>query len=83
MIIKTYVRYIVKEYLLIFLNVTMVFYSLIFILNIFEELSFFKNVDTNFLFPIFLTFLNVPSILYDIFPFIFLISTQFYFIKIF
>jgi len=61
----------------------MVFYSLIFILNIFEELSFFKNVDTNFLFPIFLTFLNVPSILYDIFPFIFLISTQFYFIKIF
>ena len=83
MIIKTYVRYIVKEYLLIFLNVTMVFYSLIFILNIFEELSFFKNVDTNFLFPIFLTFLNVPSILYDIFPFIFLISTQFYFIKVF
>jgi lipopolysaccharide export system permease protein len=61
----------------------MVFYSLIFILNIFEELSFFKNIDTNFLFPIFLTFLNVPSILYDIFPFIFLISTQFYFIKVF
>ena len=83
MIIKTYVRYIVKEYLLILLNITMVFYSLIFILNIFEELSFFKNVDTNFLFPIFLTFLNVPSILYDIFPFIFLISTQFYFIKVF
>ena len=83
MIIKTYVRYIVKEYLLILLNITMVFYSLIFILNIFEELSFFKNIDTNFLFPIFLTFLNVPSILYDIFPFIFLISTQFYFIKIF
>ena len=83
MIIKTYVRYIVKEYLLIFLNVTMVFYSLIFILNIFKKLSFFKNVDTNFLFPIFLTFLNVPSILYDIFPFIFLISTQFYFIKVF
>ena len=83
MIIKTYVRYIVKEYLLILLNITMVFYSLIFILNIFEELSFFKNIDTNFLFPIFLTFLNVPSILYDIFPFIFLISTQFYFIKVF
>ena len=83
MFIRTYTRYIIKEYFSVLLNVTMVFYSLIFILNIFEELSFFKDIDSNFLFPFVLTFLNSPSILYDIFPFIFLISTQFYFIKIF
>ena len=83
MIIKTYTKYIIKEYFFVLLNVTVVFYSLIFILNIFEELSFFKDIDASFLFPIALTLLNSPSILYDIFPFIFLISTQFYFIKIF
>ena len=30
-----------------------------------------------------LTFLNVPSILYEIFPFIFLISTQMFFVNLF
>jgi len=43
----------------------------------------FKNIETSFLYPLLLTFLNAPSILYDIFPFIFLISTQFFFIQIF
>ena len=32
--------------------------------------------------PIFLTFLNIPSLIFEIFPFIFLITTQFFFIKL-
>ena len=32
--------------------------------------------------PIFLTFLNIPSIIFEIFPFIFLITSQFAFIKL-
>ena len=83
MIFKTYVRYISKEYFETFLKISFVFYALICTLNIFEELSFFKNIEVNFLYPMLLTFLNSPSILYDIFPFIFLISTQFFFIQIF
>jgi len=83
MIIKTYMKYIILEYLETILKISLIFYSLIFILNIFEELSFFKNIETSFLYPLLLTFLNAPSILYDIFPFIFLISTQFFFIQIF
>ena len=63
--------------------VTIIFFCITLILNIFEEVSFFKNVeDVNFTLPIFLTILNSPSILFDIFPFIFLISTQFFFIKL-
>ena len=83
MIIKTYVKYIIREYLETILKISFIFYALIFTLNIFEELSFFKNIEITFLYPLFLTFLNSPSILYDIFPFIFLVSTQFFFIQIF
>ena len=60
--------------------VTLTFFSITIILNIFEELSFFKNVEEiNFALPILLTFLNSPSIIFDIFPFIFLISTLYFF----
>ena len=83
MFLKTYIKYMSKEFIGIILKISFVFYSLIFILTIFEELNFFKEVQINFFYPIFLTFLNSPSILYDIFPFIFLISTQFFFIRIF
>jgi len=82
MIIKTYTKYIIREYLETLIKISFVFYALIFTLNIIEELTFFKNINISFLYPLLLTFLNAPSILYDIFPFIFLISTQFFFIQI-
>ena len=63
--------------------VTIIFFSITIILNIFEELSFFKNTENvNFTLPIFLTILNTPSILFDILPFIFLISTLYFFSEI-
>ena len=58
------------------------FFSLTFVLTIFEEISFFKDIEISFIIPFLLTLLNVPSVLYEIFPFIFLISTQFFFIKL-
>mgnify|MGYP007041091716 CR=1 FL=1 len=58
-----------------------IFFSLVIILNVFEEVSYLKDVDTGLLFPFFLTILNSPSIVYETFPFIFFISTQFLFIK--
>jgi len=83
MIIKTYIKYIIKEYMETIFKISIIFYALIFTLSIFEELSFFKNINKSSLYPLFLTFLNAPSVLYDVFPFIFLISTQFFFIQIF
>ena len=56
---------------------------LIIILSILEEISFFKRSEVNFLFPYFLTFLSAPITLFEIFPFIFLISTQFLFFDLF
>ena len=82
MIIKIYQNYIVKNFINTLLKITFIFYCLIFIMNIFEEINFFKDTDSNVYLPLALTFLNAPSVLYEIFPFIFLISTQFFFIQL-
>ena len=82
MIIKIYQNYIVKNFINTLLKITLIFYCLIFIMNIFEEINFFKDTDSNIYMPLALTFLNAPSVLYEIFPFIFLISTQFFFIQL-
>ena len=63
--------------------ISLIFFSLSIILNVLEEISFFKNTESNFLVPYFLTLLNSPITLFEIFPFIFLISTQLLFYEIF
>ena len=79
---KIIIRHIYNVYLSRFLLITLIFSSLIFIMNILEELKFFSdNNEIGIGFPILLTTLNLPSILFEIFPFIILISTQFFFIK--
>ena len=78
MIFKVYQNYISKQFLLTFVKTVFIFFTLAFILNIFEEINFFKDLDVSIGLPIFLTFLNLPSILFEIFPFIFLITTQFF-----
>ena len=81
MFLKVYQKYIIKNFLLMVLKVSFVFLGLIIILSIFEEISFFSDIDVNIYFPILLVFMNSLSILYEIFPFIFLIGSQFFFIK--
>ena len=79
---KVYQKYIIKEFLLIALKVLFVFCVLGFIMGILEELNFFSDYDVGYYFPIFLVLLNLPSIIYEIFPFIFLISSQFIFLNL-
>ena len=80
--LKIYEKYILQKFFKMFLKVSLVFLSLAIILNIFEEISFFQNIDANPMTPYFLTILNAPITLFEIFPFIFLITTQFFFIKL-
>ena len=80
--LKTYQKYIINNFLATFGKIFFIFLCLAFVLTIFEEISFFKDIEISFFVPFFLTLLNVPSVLYEIFPFIFLISTQFFFIKL-
>ena len=81
--LSIYQKYLINSFFKCLGIVTLIFFSITIILNIFEEVSFFKNVENvNFTLPIFLTVLNSPSILFDICPFIFLISTLYFFSEI-
>lgn len=75
---KIYQKYIIINYLKKLILITTIFFCLTFILSILEEINFFKDVDTKFYTPYFLTILNIPISLFEIFPFIFLISSQFF-----
>ena len=52
------------------------------LLNLFEEINFFKDINKNLYYPLLLNILNAPTILISIFTFIFLISTQFLIINL-
>jgi len=80
---KTYTKFLVGGFIKSFLNVFFVMMSLVFILNILKEIEFFSNKDVNSLYPIYLSIMSSPSIIFEMFPFIFLIGTQFFFIKLF
>ena len=79
---KIYQSYIYKKFLLKYFYFNVVFLTLVIILGILEEISFFKNFNTDLTYPIILTFLNAPNTLFEILPFIFLLSTQFLFFEL-
>ena len=74
-------KYFFIEYSKILFNVTLGFLALGIVLNIFEEVNFFKDHAVGFLLPLSITFLKVPAMIYKLFPFIFLISSIILFLK--
>ena len=80
---KTYTKFIVNGFVKSFFYVFFIMMSLVFILNILKEIEFFSNKEVNSLYPIYLSLMNSPSIIFEMFPFIFLIATQFFFLKLF
>ena len=80
--IKIFELYLIKLFLKKILNIFLIFLTLTFILNLFEEINFFKDLEVSLFFPVILSALNIPSTLFEIFPFIFLIGTQFFFLDI-
>ena len=80
---KTYIKFLSKIYLNSFFYVSLIMFSLIFIINLLNELDFFKDINVNSYFPIYLSLLNSPTFIFEMFPFIFLISTQLFFITLF
>ena len=77
---KTYIKYLVYNYLKSFLFVFSITFCLIIILNILSEVEFFKNYNVEAYFPIYISILNSADLIFEMYPFIFLISTQSFFI---
>jgi lipopolysaccharide export system permease protein len=80
---KTYTKFLINGFVKSFFNVFFVMITLVFILNILKEIEFFSNKEVNSLYPIYLSLMSSPSIIFEMFPFIFLIATQFFFLKLF
>lgn len=80
---KTYIKFLSKIFLRSFVFVSLIVLSLVIIVNFLGELEFFKKIETTTFFTLYLSIINSPSILFELFPFIFLISTQLFFIKLF
>ena len=81
--LKTYEKFLIKNFINKFILISIIFFALVVILSILEEISFFKNSDSSFFYPYFLTLLGAPITLFEIFPFVFLLSTQFLFYDLF
>ena len=80
---KTYIKFITLIYFKSLFFVFFIMMSLVFILNLLSEIEFFKNVNVGINFTLFLSLLNSPSLIFEMFPFIMLITIQLFFIKIF
>ena len=80
---KTYVKFIIFTFLRSFINIFFIIFGLVLILNLLSELDFFKEINVKTTFPLYLSILNSLSLIFEMFPFIFLISTQFFFINFF
>ena len=80
---SVYIQFIIKSFIKSFFYVLIIIFSLVVILNLLTEIDFFKNINVKYYFPVYVSLLNSPSLLFEMFPFIFLVSTQVFFINLF
>ncbi len=80
---KVYIKFISTIFFKSLFFVFFIMASLVFILNLLTELEFFKDENIGISFTLFLSLLNSPALLFEMFPFILLLTIQLFFIKIF
>ena len=80
---KVYIKFLIKIFTKSFLFVSAIMFSLVIILNLLSELDFFKDMDVETYYPLFLSIINSPSMIFEMLPFIFLLTTQLFYINLF
>ena len=80
---NTYSKFLSLNYIKSIIYVFAVMFCLVIILNILSEIEFFKNYNINSFMPVYLAFLNSFDLIFEMFPFIFLIATQVFFVNLF
>ena len=79
---KTYIKFLINLFNISIFKIFIIFFIIVLITNILEQVEFFKDMDVSFAYLVFLSLLNTPSIVFEILPFIFLLSTQVFFIEL-
>ena len=80
---KVYLKFFTSIFFKSLFYVFFILFSLVLILNILTELDFFKEIDVETYFTLFLSLLNSPALIFEMFPFILLITAQLFFIKLY
>ncbi len=76
-------NYLILNYSKVLLNAILVSFCLGLILNLFEEVEFFKNTGESLLLPLTLTLSYIPNLIFiNLMPFIIFISAMWFFISI-
>ena len=68
------INYLLKNFFKAFLIIVLLFYSFGIILNLFEEIEFFKNLNVTILKPLVFTSLFIPTMIIKLMPFIIFVS---------
>ncbi len=79
---KVILNYILKNFIKTLLIVVAIVFCFGVILNLFEEIEFFKNINTSIIKPLFLTVIFVPSLIIKLLPFIIFVSSMWFMIRI-
>ena len=79
---KVLFNYLFTGYTKMILKVIMIAYCFGIILNLFEEIEFFKNSNSSILIPMSLTALYVPNIVIKLMPFIIFIASMWFLLKL-
>jgi lipopolysaccharide export system permease protein len=75
-------KYLIIKFSKIIGNAILVFLALGVIINLFEEIEFFKNLNLPFTIPIILSFSYVPALILELLPFIIFLSSVYYFLHL-
>jgi len=79
---KVILKYLLQNFLKNFFIFVAIFYCFGILLNLFEEVEFFKNIKTSIFTPLILTSLIIPSLIVKILPFIIFVSSMVYMLKL-
>lgn len=80
---KTYIKFLTTLFFKSLIYVLGIIISLVFILNYLGELDFFQKIEIETYFALFLALINSPTMIFDMSPFIILITSQIFFVKLF
>ena len=83
MMLKKYQKYIYSRFLKNFLYVTFIFFCLVLIVNFFEEIKFSEKNNIDIYYSIYLSLLNAPSLIFEMFPFMFLIAVKAFYLSLY
>ena len=73
MTLKKYHIYLARLFVSKFIKISIVFFCTVILINFFEEIRFSEKYNFKIYYVFYLSFLNAPSLIFEILPFIFFV----------